>query len=155
MRLKGPVGQGRTVVSTRVPRWVPLGTTHSCLCGRYDPGHVCNASDTAGRYSYGKQPEVCRWNLQKLAEALDSALPLELAEAILAQEFDAEFGRHYLQKMRRKLGLVQTEQEGDGALVAQLLETMHLTGERARPVMGRGCLGPCLPSSGTAFARRM
>ncbi|XDA75332.1 hypothetical protein R6Z07F_005549 [Ovis aries] len=95
---------------------------------RYDPGHVCNASDTAGRYSYGKQPEVCRWNLQKLAEALDPALPLELAEAILAQEFDAEFGRHYLQKMRRKLGLVQTEQEGDGALVAQLLETMHLTG---------------------------
>ena len=84
-----------------------------------------------------------------------SALPLELAEAILAQEFDAEFGRHYLQKMRRKLGLVQTEQEVHGALVAQLLETMHLTGERARPVMGRGCLGPCLPSSGTAFARRM
>lgn len=95
---------------------------------RYDPDHVCNASDTAGRYSYSKQPEVCKWNLQKLAEALDPALPLELAEAILAEEFDAEFGRHYLQKMRRKLGLVQTEQEGDGALVAQLLETMHLTG---------------------------
>lgn len=93
---------------------------------------MCNASDTAGRYAYSKQPEVCKWNLQKLAEALDPALPLELAEAILADEFDAEFGRHYLQKMRRKLGLVQTEQEGDGALVAQLLETMHLTGERGR-----------------------
>ena len=90
---------------------------------------MCNASDTAGRYTYSKQPEVCKWNLQKLAEALDPALPLELAEAILAEEFDTEFGRHYLQKMRRKLGLVQTEQEGDGALVAQLLETMHLTGE--------------------------
>lgn len=90
---------------------------------------MCNASDTAGRYAYSKQPEVCKWNLQKLAEALDPALPLELAEAILAEEFDAEFSRHYLQKMRRKLGLMQTEQEGDGALVAQLLETMHLTGE--------------------------
>ena len=142
MRLQGPVGQGRTAVSTRVPRWVPLGTTHSCPSGRYDPDHVCNASDTAGRYSYSKQPEVCKWNLQKLAEALDPALPLELAEAILAEEFDAEFGRHYLQKMRRTLGLVQTEQEGDGALVAQLLETMHLTGE-----WGRAAHGPWLAGS--------
>lgn len=142
MRLQGPVGQGRTAVSTRVPQWVSLVTTHSCPSGRYDPDHVCNASDTAGRYSYSKQPEVCKWNLQKLAEALDPALPLELAEAILAEEFDAEFGRHYLQKMRRKLGLVQTEQEGDGVLVAQLLETMHLTGE-----WGRAAHGPWLSGS--------
>ncbi|XP_067554562.1 protein adenylyltransferase SelO, mitochondrial isoform X2 [Pseudorca crassidens] len=95
---------------------------------RYDPDHVCNASDTAGRYSYSRQPEVCKWNLQKLAEALDPALPLELAEAILAEEFDAEFHRHYLQKMRWKLGLVRAEREEDSALVARLLETMHLTG---------------------------
>ena len=67
MRLQGPVGQGRTAVSTRVPQWVSLVTTHSCPSGRYDPDHVCNASDTAGRYSYSKQPEVCKWNLQKLA----------------------------------------------------------------------------------------
>uniref|UniRef100_A0A8D0N2L3 Selenoprotein O n=1 Tax=Sus scrofa TaxID=9823 RepID=A0A8D0N2L3_PIG len=95
---------------------------------RYDPDHVCNASDTAGRYAYSKQPEVCKWNLQKLAEALDPALPLELGEAILAEEFDAEFRRYYLQKMRKKLGLVRAELEEDGALVAKLLETMHLTG---------------------------
>eukprot|EP00069_Balaena_mysticetus_P000565 bmy_14627T0 len=95
---------------------------------RYDPDHVCNASDTAGRYSYSRQPEVCKWNLQKLAEALEPALPLELAEAILAEEFDAEFRRHYLQKMRWKLGLVRAEREEDSALVAGLLETMHLTG---------------------------
>uniref|UniRef100_A0A8C3WEA2 Selenoprotein O n=1 Tax=Catagonus wagneri TaxID=51154 RepID=A0A8C3WEA2_9CETA len=95
---------------------------------RYDPEHVCNASDTAGRYAYGKQPEVCKWNLQKLAEALDPELPLELGEAILAEEFDPEFRRHYLQKMRRKLGLVRAELGEDGALVARLLETMHLTG---------------------------
>ncbi|EPY84856.1 selenoprotein O-like protein [Camelus ferus] len=95
---------------------------------RYDPDHVCNASDTAGRYSYSKQPEVCKWNLQKLAEALDPELPLELGKAILAEEFDIEFRTHYLQKMRRKLGLVRMELAEDGALVAKLLETMHLTG---------------------------
>ncbi|KAB0397160.1 hypothetical protein E2I00_004711, partial [Balaenoptera physalus] len=77
------------------------------------------------------QPEVCKWNLQKLAEALEPALPLELAEAILAEEFDAEFRRHYLQKMRWKLGLVQAEREEDSALVARLLETMHLTAPEA------------------------
>lgn len=95
---------------------------------RYDPDHVCNASDSGGRYAYAKQPEVCRWNLQKLAEALEPELPLELAEASLAEDFDAEFHRHYLQKMRRKLGLVHVEEEGDDKLVAGLLETMHLTG---------------------------
>ncbi|KAF5926051.1 hypothetical protein HPG69_016758, partial [Diceros bicornis minor] len=95
---------------------------------RYDPDHVCNASDSAGRYAYSKQPEVCKWNLQKLAEALEPELPRELGEAILAEEFDAEFHRHYLQKMRKKLGLVGAEREEDGVLVAKLLETMHLTG---------------------------
>uniref|UniRef100_A0A8C8TK74 Selenoprotein O n=1 Tax=Peromyscus maniculatus bairdii TaxID=230844 RepID=A0A8C8TK74_PERMB len=95
---------------------------------RYDPDHICNASDNAGRYTYSKQPQVCKWNLQKLAEALEPELPLALGEAILAEEFDSEFQRHYLQKMRKKLGLIRVELEEDGTLVAKLLETMHLTG---------------------------
>ncbi|XP_012881220.1 PREDICTED: selenoprotein O [Dipodomys ordii] len=95
---------------------------------RYDPDHVCNASDNAGRYAYCKQPEVCKWNLHKLAEALEPELPLALGEAIIAEEFDAEFQKHYLHKMRRKLGLVRMEQDEDRALVARLLETMRLTG---------------------------
>lgn len=95
---------------------------------RYDPDHVCNASDNAGRYAYNKQPEVCKWNLQKLAEALEPELPLALAEAILAEDYDAEFRRHYLYKMRRKLGLVRAACEEDAALVARLLETMQQTG---------------------------
>lgn len=74
---------------------------------------------------------MCKWNLQKLAEALVPELPLEQGEAILAEEYDTEFHRHYLSKMRRKLGLVQAEREEDAVLVAKLLETMHLTGEWA------------------------
>lgn len=106
-----------------------VSSDSTSLCGRYDPDHVCNASDNAGRYTYSKQPQVCKWNLQKLAEALEPELPLALGEAILAEEFDSEFQRHYLQKMRKKLGLIRVEQEEDGTLVAKLLETMHLTGE--------------------------
>uniref|UniRef100_A0A4X2JU23 Selenoprotein O n=1 Tax=Vombatus ursinus TaxID=29139 RepID=A0A4X2JU23_VOMUR len=95
---------------------------------RYDPDHICNSSDTSGRYAYNKQPEVCKWNLQKLAEALVPELPLEVSEPILQEEYDAEFEKHYLHKMRRKLGLIRLELEDDRELVSALLETMHLTG---------------------------
>ncbi|CAG2181014.1 unnamed protein product, partial [Oppiella nova] len=37
---------------------------------RFDWDHVCNTSDEGGRYSYAKQPEICKWNLFKFAEAL-------------------------------------------------------------------------------------
>ncbi|KAM8979023.1 protein adenylyltransferase SelO, mitochondrial [Sarcophilus harrisii] len=95
---------------------------------RYDPDHICNTSDTGGRYAYNKQPEVCKWNLQKLAEALVPELPLELSEPILEEEYDAEFERYYLHKMRQKLGLIRLELEEDRELVSALLETMHFTG---------------------------
>lgn len=105
---------------------------------------MCNASDNFGRYTYSRQPEVCRWNLQKLAEALEPELPTELAGAILAEEYDAEFRRHYLHRMRGKLGLVQTEREEDATLVARLLETMQLTGEWATHAPGATARGTAL-----------
>jgi uncharacterized protein YdiU (UPF0061 family) len=36
----------------------------------YDPLHICNHSDTQGRYAYGRQPQVAHWNLMALAHAL-------------------------------------------------------------------------------------
>uniref|UniRef100_A0A8D0G6N1 Selenoprotein O n=1 Tax=Sphenodon punctatus TaxID=8508 RepID=A0A8D0G6N1_SPHPU len=95
---------------------------------RYDPEHICNGSDNSGRYAYNKQPEICKWNLGKLAEALVPELPLEISELILEEEYDVEFEKHYLQKMRKKLGLIQLELEDDDKLVSELLETMRLTG---------------------------
>uniref|UniRef100_H3BB85 Selenoprotein O n=2 Tax=Latimeria chalumnae TaxID=7897 RepID=H3BB85_LATCH len=94
---------------------------------RYDADHICNASDSAGHYAYRKQPEICKWNLKKLAEALVPELPLEVSQPVLDEEYDAEFEKHYLMKMRNKLGLVQ-EQEEDSKLVSELLETMQSTG---------------------------
>lgn len=125
------------------PLWAAAQFPHPC--GRYDPDHVCNASDNAGRYAYNKQPEVCKWNLQKLAEALEPELPPALAEAVLAEDYDAEFHRHYLHKMRRKLGLVRAACEEDAALVARLLETMQQTGECWRPP--HAGLSPLFPLS--------
>ncbi|XP_060100776.1 protein adenylyltransferase SelO, mitochondrial [Heteronotia binoei] len=95
---------------------------------RYDPEHICNASDNNGRYAYNKQPEICKWNLGKLAEALVPELPLEISMPILEEEYNAEFEAHYMQKMRRKLGFIQLQLEDDDKLVSDLLETMHVTG---------------------------
>lgn len=95
---------------------------------RYDPEHICNGSDNMGRYAYNKQPEICKWNLGKLAEALVPELPLALGHKILEEEYDVEFQRHYMQKMRKKLGLIQLELEEDGKLISDFLDTMNLTG---------------------------
>ena len=39
--------------------------------------------DNGGRYSYQKQPSICQWNLEKLAEALSPCMPREnVAEGI-------------------------------------------------------------------------
>lgn len=95
---------------------------------RYDPDHICNGSDNMGRYAYNKQPEICKWNLGKFAEALEPELSLDISKAIIEEEYDAEFQRHYIQKMRKKLGLIKLELEEDSKLVSDLLDTMNVTG---------------------------
>lgn len=95
---------------------------------RYNPDHICNGSDNMGRYAYNKQPEICKWNLGKLAEALVPELSLDISKNILEEEYDAEFQRHYMQKMRKKLGLLKLQLEEDSKLISDLLDTMNLTG---------------------------
>jgi uncharacterized protein YdiU (UPF0061 family) len=85
----------------------------------FDAGHICNHSDTEGRYAYDQQPAVGLWNLARFAEAL---LPLltetEARDALDGYRvaFAAEYGR----LMRAKLGLT-LEHPGDAELVRDLL----------------------------------
>ena len=47
----------------------------------FDPKHICNHSDLdRGRYKYRDQPEICLWNLIKLAEAMYPLMNLERAK---------------------------------------------------------------------------
>ena len=49
----------------------------------YNPGFICNHSDTQGRYSFEKQPSVALWNLHRLADAVKSLVnEAQLKEAI-------------------------------------------------------------------------
>jgi len=93
---------------------------------RFDPGYICNTSDDSGRYSYQNQPSICKWNCEKLAEALRPFIPKERSDAVLAK-FNDVFHEHYMKLMRSKLGLVTAEAE-DKQLVEALLHVMEVTG---------------------------
>ena len=72
----------------------------------FDSGHICNHSDTYGRYTYRNQPHVGQWNLYCLADAF---LPLlkqpEIARAAVDETFGDAFEQTFARLMRAKLGL--------------------------------------------------
>lgn len=93
----------------------------------FDPDFICNASDNSGRYSYQAQPAICRWNLARLAEALEPDLPPDRAKQVL-DEYLPLYNGFYLSNMRKKLGLLRKEEPEDEMLITELMQTMHNTG---------------------------
>lgn len=82
----------------------------------FDPTHVCNHSDTQGRYAYNKQPNMAYWNLFCLGQAL---LPLmnDQEQALAALEpYKTIFPQALEAKMRAKLGLPDTQPEDKGLI---------------------------------------
>ncbi len=92
----------------------------------FDPAHICNHSDTHGRYSYNRQPNIAYWNLFCLGQAL---LPLisatgEQDQAIAALEpYKTIFPAQLEMRLRHKLGLTDS-QEGDKALIEGILKLL-------------------------------
>jgi serine/tyrosine/threonine adenylyltransferase len=95
----------------------------------YDPAAVFSSIDSHGRYAFGNQPHAAVWNLARFAETLlpliDSSADraVELATEVVTA-FSARFAEHWLAGARGKLGL-STPEEGDPALVEDLLNAMH------------------------------
>ncbi len=89
----------------------------------FHPAHICNHSDTQGRYAYNRQPNIAYWNLFCLGQAL---LPLiedqELALAAL-EPYKQRFPAELEARMRAKLGLRQSRPE-DRALSEDLLKLL-------------------------------
>jgi len=94
----------------------------------FDPATVYSSIDEQGRYAYGNQPLVGRWNLTRLAETM---LPLmaddnDAAIAVAQKAIDAypdKFEAAYLAGYRRKLGLF-TSRDEDAALVKNFMDVM-------------------------------
>ncbi len=95
----------------------------------YDPATVFSSIDRQGRYAYGQQPEIARWNLARLAEAIlpllddDEKTAIDLANEALGS-FEQRFQGYWLLGMREKLGLFTAEKD-DVALVQGLLDWMQ------------------------------
>jgi len=70
----------------------------------FDPGYVCNHSDTGGRYAFDQQPDVAAWNITKLAQALVPLMSVETASQAI-NEYPQAFGKAYLERMAAKFGL--------------------------------------------------
>lgn len=115
----------------------------------FDAATVFSSIDERGRYAYGNQPRIARWNLARLAECL---LPLladgeEDAVAVAEVALDRYAGLYeaaYLDGMRGKLGLL-TAHPDDPALIRDLLRAMTvgqadftLTFRRLSDVAGAG-----------------
>jgi uncharacterized protein YdiU (UPF0061 family) len=82
----------------------------------FDPNHICNHSDTQGRYAYNKQPNMAYWNLFCLGQAL---LPLidDQDQALAALEsYKSVFPEALQARMRAKLGLTDAEPEDDALI---------------------------------------
>lgn len=85
---------------------------------RFDADAVFSSIDTQGRYAWGNQPVIARWNLARLAETL---LPLIHANAEHAKElamtavqgFDELFLAHWRSLLRAKIGLPDGGAEAD------------------------------------------
>jgi len=98
----------------------------------YDPGTVFSSIDRGGRYAYGNQPSITRWNLARLAEALlplfdaDRARAADFANEVLGR-FEVMFQQRWLAMMKTKTGL-HTDEAEDTALIQDLLDRMHAAG---------------------------
>jgi uncharacterized protein YdiU (UPF0061 family) len=71
---------------------------------RFQANHVCNHSDTAGRYAWNAQPAVAHWNLYRLAGSLLVLGPdAESLEAQI-QPYETDFLAAYHAQVGDKMG---------------------------------------------------
>ena len=89
--------------------------------------NVSNHTDGEGRYSFTNQPQVAKWNLQRLMTALSPLTSIDKMEKILLI-YDKIYIRYLHYYMCKKLGLEGTVEE-DPALIEDMfdmLEQLHV-----------------------------
>jgi uncharacterized protein YdiU (UPF0061 family) len=91
----------------------------------FDPDWTPNTTDASGRrYCFGRQPEIARWNLAKLAQALavltSDQQGLEAGLELYDQTYNTEIGRVFA----GKFGL-RAWGEGDEGLIGDAFDLMQ------------------------------
>ena len=95
----------------------------------YDEDAVFSSVDERGRYSFGNQKPILRWNLGRLAESLkplfeESSHAFEELEARL-NDFEEIFESRYYDMMREKLGI---RADGEEEIVDEFLDWLRESG---------------------------
>jgi uncharacterized protein YdiU (UPF0061 family) len=114
--IHGVMNTDNTTISGETIDYGPCAFLEAC-----DPEAVFSSIDHHGRYAFGNQPTIARWNLARLAEAL---LPLFDADAQAAvgrameviDAFPGWFAQALLEGQRVKLGLRALDGASEGAV---------------------------------------
>ena len=91
------------------------------------PGHICNHSDTQGRYAYNRQPNVAYWNMFCLAQALMPLIGDEALARAALESYKTVFPQEFMARMRAKLGLADAGAR-DGELIDGILALLAQNG---------------------------
>lgn len=91
----------------------------------FDPGWTPNTTDAQGRrYCFGRQPDIARWNLERLADALGTVLPSSQGLADGLSTYDQTYMRALTTSLAGKFGFDHW-QNADGTLINQIFELMQ------------------------------
>ena len=98
----------------------------------YNPDTCFSSIDRMGRYAFGNQPAITKWNLARFAECLLTLINPKKDESVkIATEVIDKFDRQYEEKwfgmMKNKLGLIGDD-KNDKVLIFELLECMKEQG---------------------------
>ncbi len=94
----------------------------------YDPETVYSSIDYNGRYAFGNQPKIIKWNILRFAEALlpiihkNKEKSIQLAQSVI-NKFDAIWKKKYYGMMLKKIGF-KNNHTGLYTLIDELLNLM-------------------------------
>lgn len=91
---------------------------------KFNPSHVCNLSDTSGRYSYENQPYIGLWNCSALAHTFSKIIDKPSLKKILSS-YEIEYAESLFDLYKNKLGL-KNNLETDQDLIQELLNIMKI-----------------------------
>jgi uncharacterized protein YdiU (UPF0061 family) len=129
--------------ATLIAQWMGLGFIHGVMntdnmtisgesidfgpCAfmeAFDAGAVFSSIDHQGRYAYGNQPGIARWNVARLAETLlpllddDADVAVAKATAVI-DAFPARYDTAWLRVWRAKLGLGAASDDAEARRLAE------------------------------------
>lgn len=90
----------------------------------FDPGWTPNTTDAVGRrYCFGRQPEIARWNLQRLADALGLVVA---PDALIAgiERYDTVYEETFRRAFADKFGFLSWRDD-DAALIEEAFDLLR------------------------------